>query len=180
MYESFFGLRARPFSLVPDPNFLYLSRHHRNGLKMLEHSLREQASFTLISGEVGTGKTVMVRKFLQLLPSSTSVGLVTNTHESIGSLIEWILLSFGLDYRGRDKIELYDILNQYLQDQRRNNRPSLLIIDEAQNLSISALEELRMLSNVNEDKNLILQIILVGQLEILEKLNRPDLRQLAQ
>ena len=98
MYESFFGLRESPFSLVPDPEYLYLSRFHRKGLNMLELAIRDSAMFTLISGEVGSGKTTLVRKFLGMLDEDVSVGLITNTHESAGNLTQWILRSFGLQF----------------------------------------------------------------------------------
>jgi type II secretory pathway predicted ATPase ExeA/peptidoglycan hydrolase-like protein with peptidoglycan-binding domain len=180
MYESFFGLRESPFSLVPDPEYLYLSRFHRKGLNMLELALRDSAMFTLISGEVGSGKTTLVRKFLEMLDDNVSIGLITNTHESAGNLTQWILRSFGLRYGKDDEVALYDRFQEFLVDQYVANRKTMLIIDEAQNLSPAALEELRMLSNINTEKDLALQIVFVGQPEILEKINMPQLRQLAQ
>jgi type II secretory pathway predicted ATPase ExeA len=181
MYESFFGLREPPFSLVPDPEYLYLSRFHRKGLNMLELALRDSAMFTLISGEVGSGKTTLVRKFLDMLDDNVSVGLITNTHESAGNLTQWILRSFGLSFvKDDDEIALYDRFQEFLVDQYAASRKTMLIIDEAQNLSLAALEELRMLSNINTEKDLALQIVFVGQPEILEKINMPQLRQLAQ
>jgi type II secretory pathway predicted ATPase ExeA/peptidoglycan hydrolase-like protein with peptidoglycan-binding domain len=180
MYESFYGLREKPFSLIPDPDFLYLSRLHKAALNMLEYGLRGEAGFTLISGEVGSGKTILVRRFLKMVDKNTVVGLITNTHSSIGNLLEWILLAFGLDYRGKDKVELYQMFSEFLADLQVEQRRAILIIDEAQNMELDTLEELRMLSNINADKNLVLQIVLVGQPEILEKLNRPEMRQMTQ
>ncbi|HMB76513.1 MAG TPA: AAA family ATPase [Kiloniellaceae bacterium] len=180
MYESFYGFREKPFSLIPDPDFLYLSRLHKAALNMLEYGLRGEAGFTLISGEVGSGKTILVRRFLKMVDQDTTVGLITNTHSSIGNLLEWILLAFGLDYRGMEKVELYHVFSEFLNELQAEGRRAILIIDEAQNMELDTLEELRMLSNINADKNLVLQIVLVGQPEILEKLNRPEMRQMTQ
>jgi type II secretory pathway predicted ATPase ExeA/tetratricopeptide (TPR) repeat protein len=180
MYETFYGFREKPFSLVPDPDFLYLGRHHRAALNILEYGLRGEASFALISGEVGSGKTILIRRFLRMVDPRTTVGLITNTHASLGNLLDWILLAFNLDYRGKEKVELFEILTNFLRDQRAHGRRTVLIIDEAQNMELEMLEELRMLSNINVDKELMFQIVLAGQPEILDKINRPELRQLAQ
>ncbi len=180
MYEAYYGFREKPFSLVPDPDFLYLGRNHRAALNILEYGLRGEASFALISGEVGSGKTILIRRFLRMVDPQTTVGLITNTHASLGTLLDWILLAFNLDYRGKQKVELFEILTNFLRDQRAHGRRTVLIIDEAQNLEPEMLEELRMLSNINVDKELMFQIVLAGQPEILDKINRPELRQLAQ
>ncbi len=180
MYESFYGFREKPFSLVPDPDFLYLGKHHRAALNILEYGLMGEASFALISGEVGSGKTILIRRFLRMVDSRTTVGLITNTHASLGNLLDWILLAFDLDYRGKEKVELFEILTDFLKEQRTRGRRTVLIIDEAQNMEPEMLEELRMLSNINVDKDLMFQIVLAGQPEILDKINRPELRQLAQ
>ncbi len=180
MYETYYGFREKPFSLVPDPDFLYLGRHHRAALNILEYGLRGEASFALISGEVGSGKTILIRRFLRMVDQHTTVGLITNTHASLGHLLDWILLAFNLDYRGKQKVELFEILTNFLKDQRAHGRRTVLIIDEAQNMELEMLEELRMLSNINVDKELMFQIVLAGQPEILDKINRPELRQLAQ
>jgi len=180
MYESFYEFREKPFSLVPDPDFLYLGKHHRAALNILEYGLMGEASFALISGEVGSGKTILIRRFLRMVDSQTTVGLITNTHASLGHLLDWILLAFDLDYRGKEKVELFEILTEFLREQRTRGRRTVLIIDEAQNMEPEMLEELRMLSNINVDKDLMFQIVLAGQPEILDKINRPELRQLAQ
>lgn len=180
MYETYYGFREKPFSLVPDPDFLYLGRNHRTALNILEYGLRGEASFALISGEVGSGKTILVRRFLRMVDRQTTIGLITNTHASLGNLLDWILLAFNLDYRGKEKVELFEILTNFLLDQRARGRRTVLIIDEAQNMEFETLEELRMLSNINVDKDLMFQIVLAGQPEILDKINRPELRQLAQ
>ena len=180
MYETFYGLREKPFSLVPDPDFLFLGRLHGAALNMLEYGLRGQASFTLISGEVGCGKTILIRKLLRMVDNSTTIGMVTNTPRSKGHTLERILLAFDLNYRGKSEVEQYEILINFLEEQQTRGRRMVLIIDEAHNLDEDSLEELRMLSNINVDKSLALQVILVGQPEILELLNTRSLRQLAQ
>jgi general secretion pathway protein A len=180
MYEAFYGFREKPFSLVPDPDFLYLGKHHRAALNILEYGLRGEASFALISGEVGSGKTILIRRFLRMVDTHTTVGLITNTHASLGNLLDWILLAFNLDYHGKAQVELFEILTNFLRDQQMRGRRTVLIIDEAQNMNSEMLEELRMLSNINVDKELMFQIVLAGQPEILEKINKPELRQLAQ
>ena len=131
MYETYYGFREKPFSLVPDPDFLYLGRHHRAALNILEYGLRGEASFALISGEVGSGKTILIRRFLRMVDPQTTVGLITNTHASLGNLLDWILLAFNLDYRGKEKVELFEILTNFLRDQRAHGRRTVLIIDEA-------------------------------------------------
>jgi type II secretory pathway predicted ATPase ExeA/peptidoglycan hydrolase-like protein with peptidoglycan-binding domain len=180
MYETFYGLREKPFSLVPDPDFLFLGRLHGAALNMLEYGLRGEASFTLISGEVGCGKTILIRRFLRMVDDSTTIGMVTNTPRSKGLILERILLAFGLNYRDKSEVEQYESLIEFLEEQQTHHRRSVLIIDEAHNLDENSLEELRMLSNINVDKSLALQVILVGQPEILELLNTRSLRQLAQ
>lgn len=180
MYETFYGLREKPFSLIPDPDFLFLGRLHGAALNMLEYALRGQASFTLISGEVGCGKTILVRRFLRMIDRATTVGSITNTPRSSGHLLEHILLAFDLNYRGKSEVEQYETLIGFLREQQALGRRCVLIIDEAHNLDEDSLEELRMLSNVNVDKSLALQVILVGQPEILERLNTRALRQLVQ
>lgn len=180
MYETFYGLREKPFSLVPDPDFLFLGRLHGAALNMLEYGLRGEASFTLISGEVGCGKTILIRRFLRMVNDSTTVGMVTNTPRSSGHILERILLAFNLNYRGMSEVEQYETLIHFMEEQQTRGRRAVLIIDEAHNLDEDSLEELRMLSNINVDKSLALQVILVGQPEILELLNTRSLRQLAQ
>jgi hypothetical protein len=116
MYETFYGFREKPFSLVPDPDFLYLGRHHRAALNILEYGLRGEASFALM------GKTILIRRFLRMVDPQTTVGLITNTHASLGNLLDWILLAFNLDYRGKEKVELFEILTNFLRDQRAHGR----------------------------------------------------------
>lgn len=180
MYEHFYNLREKPFTLLPDPGFLYLSDKHRMALTLLEYGLTTHAGFTVISGEIGAGKTTLIHHLLNNMDQDYTVGLISNTHRSFGELLQWILLAFNLDHKDMGKVEMYQhfvdfIINEYGQDRR-----TVLIIDEAQNMDAATLEELRMLSNVNADKNLALQVVLSGQRELRETLRRPDLTQLAQ
>lgn len=180
MYETFYRLRERPFSLLPDPEFLYYSPKHKTAMSLLEYGLMSQASFTVVTGEIGTGKTTLIRQLLRELQEDVTVGLITNTNRSFGELLQWVLLAFGLNFSGKDKVELYRIFNDFLIQQYAQNRRTILIIDEAQNMSVETLEELRTLSNINADKFQVLQIFLVGQAQLRETLARPELIQFAQ
>lgn len=180
MYETYFGFHEKPFSLIPDPDFLYLSEGHRAALSLLEYGISEQTGFVVISGEVGSGKTTLVRRLLSSVSDDIVVGLITNTHPSFGELLQWICLAFDLEHRDKGKVELYQGFLDFLIEQYAASRRTVLLIDEAQNLSPEALEELRMLSNINADKDYLIQLILLGQPELLAKLRRPDLRQFVQ
>ncbi len=180
MYKSFYGLREKPFSLIPDPEYLYLTKGHRMALTLLEYSMSEQTGFVVITGEVGSGKTTLVRRLLANVPKQVTIGLITNTHRCFGDLMQNILLSFNLDYSQPNKVDLYRIFVNYLVEEYAANRRTVIVVDEAQNLDIETLEELRLLSNVNADKDFLLQMILVGQPELADKLKRPELRQFVQ
>jgi type II secretory pathway predicted ATPase ExeA len=182
MYETYYQFNEKPFSLLPDPGFLYLSKNHRMALAMLEYGLMNQAGFTVITGEIGSGKTTLIRKLLAQIEhdANISVGLVSNTHRSFGELLQWILLAFRLEYRGKEKVELYQTLAEFLMQEYNMGHRTILIIDEAQNLDIESLEQLRMLSNINADKDQVLQLMLVGQPGLRDMLRRPELEQFAQ
>jgi type II secretory pathway predicted ATPase ExeA len=180
MYEVFYGLKEKPFSLLPDPSYLYLSDKHQMALTLLEYSLVNQAGFCVISGVTGAGKTTLIRHLLNQFGDNVAVGLITNTHQSFSELLRWILMAFNLDYSSDSKPLLYHTFVNFLIEQYAKNRNTVLIVDEAQNMSIETLEELRMLSNINADKDQVLQIILVGQPGLRDKLSRPDLEQFAQ
>jgi general secretion pathway protein A len=180
MYEHFFGFREKPFSLIPDPAFLYLGRQHSTAYSLLEYGVISQAMFTVITGEIGSGKTTLIRHLLNQLPERVTVGLISNTHRRFDNLLEWVLMSFGVDYKAKSAVSLYESFVDFLIAQYGNRRRTILVIDEAQNLDPVALEELRTLSNVNADKDQILAIILVGQPELKTLLNRPELQQFAQ
>jgi general secretion pathway protein A len=180
MYESFYGFRSKPFSLLPDPEFLYPSKKHRMALTLLEYGLMNQASFSVITGDIGTGKTTLIRQLLNQMERDTVVGLITNTHQSFGELLQWILLAFNLECPSKDKVDMYKTFMDFLIKQYAANKRVILIVDEAQNMSHQALEELRMLSNVNSEKDQILQVILVGQPGLRDNLRDPRLEQFAQ
>ena len=180
MYERFYQLRERPFALSPDPEYLYPSRVHREALDYLRYGLESQAGFVVITGEIGSGKTTLVQTLLRGLDSQTTVGRIVNTLLQPIELIETIMIDFGLDPANRSKPLLLRDLAQYLVDQRLAGRLVLLVIDEAQNLSVAALEELRMLSNLETEKSKLLQIVLVGQPNLRDTLASPELEQLRQ
>ncbi|MEZ4485584.1 MAG: XrtA-associated ATPase [Syntrophotaleaceae bacterium] len=180
MYESFFGLQAKPFNLVPDPRFLYLSRTHKKALHYLQYGLQEGAGFILLTGEVGSGKTTILKDFVRRLAGDTVLAMVFNTSLGGEQLLAAVNEEFGLDVAGRDKLGLQRDLNDFLIQQYAENVAPILIIDEAQNLSPESLEEVRLLSNLETGGTKLLQIILVGQPELQEILDRHSLRQLRQ
>lgn len=180
MYEEFYGLNEKPFSLLPDPDFLFLSSKHSLALSMLEYSLAGQAGFCAITGEIGSGKTTLIRALLRRIGRDIRLGLISNTHSSHSDIAGWALSAFGRTPKGTTRAEIHQELMLFLIEEYGAGKRSVLIVDEAQNLTIQALEELRLLSNINADKDLLLQIILVGQPELLEKLRRPELCQFAQ
>jgi type II secretory pathway predicted ATPase ExeA len=180
MYERHFGFTVKPFALTPDPAFLYPSRQHAMALTMLEYGLASQASFSLLTGDIGSGKTTLVRKLLRQLGDQAAIGLITNTHGSFKTVYGWVLSALNLTSSGDSDIAKYEALVDAFVREYAKGRRTLLIFDEAQNLSVEVLEELRLLSNVNSEKDLVLQILLVGQPELRDTLCRPELMQFAQ
>src|SRR5918992_1240002 len=180
MYERFYQLRERPFALSPDPDYLYPSRVHREALDYLRYGLESHAGFIVITGEIGSGKTTLLQTLLRGLDGDTTVGRIVNTMLEPRELLETIMIDFGLDPVGKSKPLILRDLAQYLVDQRLAGRLVLLVIDEAQNLSLGALEELRMLSNLETEKSKLLQIVMVGQPNLRDKLGAPELEQLRQ
>jgi len=180
MYESFYGLKEKPFTLLPDPEYLYLSPKHQRALTLLEYGMMNQAGFSVICGDTGAGKTTLIRRLLSELEDNTTVGLITNTHESFGELLSWVLMAFGLDGEGKSKSQMHQMFIAFLIEQYAQNKHSVLIVDEAQNMKADTLEELRMLSNINSDKDQVLQVILAGQPALRETLRKPELMQFAQ
>jgi len=180
MYERHFGFKVKPFALTPDPAFLYPSRQHAMALTMLEYGLESQAAFSLLTGDIGSGKTTLVRRLLRQLGDQVAVGLISNTHTGFGSIHGWALSAFGIVPTDDSEIAKYEALVDTFVTHYAEGRRTLLIIDEAQNLTTKVLEELRLLSNVNSEKDLILQVLLVGQPELRTKLAKPRLRQFAQ
>ena len=180
MYERHFGFKCKPFALTPDPAFLYLSRQHAMAMTMLEYGLESHAAFSLLTGDIGSGKTTLLRRLLRGLGDQVAVGLISNTHTGFRSIHGWALSAFGIAPADDSDIAMYEALVDSFVREYSKGRRTLLILDEAQNLSIEILEELRLLSNVNSETDLVLQILLVGQPELRDKLARPELRQFAQ
>ena len=180
MYERFFNLMTKPFELVPNPDFLFLSRSHKRAITYLEYGIRERVGFILLTGEVGSGKTTILRNLIKNLNTNHTLAIIFNTRVSSEQLIAMINEDFGLDVSGKDKVTLLRELNDFLIDQYAQTKQPVLIIDEAQNLSIEVLEEIRMLSNLETERAKLLQIVLVGQPELRETLSQPGLRQLRQ
>ncbi|MCK5191928.1 MAG: AAA family ATPase [Methylococcales bacterium] len=180
MYKELYGFQEKPFKLTPDPAFLYLSKQHEMALSMLNYGLQNEAGITVITGEVGAGKTTLIREVLRNINKEVEVGLITNAHNGFGDLLQLVLMAFDITTETLDKASRYKVLTDFMINNYANNRATVLIVDEAQNMDVDTLEELRLISNINVDKHLVLQLVLVGQPEFLEKLQRDDLRQLAQ
>ena len=180
MYEEFYGLAEKPFSIQPDPSFIYWAPGHDYAYSMLECGVMNSAGFTVITGEVGCGKTTLVRQLLHQIDSAVTVGLVTNTIKGPGRLLEWVMMSLNQPFDGGSYVALYQKFHNFLIQEYAEGRHVVLIIDEAQNLDADALEELRMLSNINADKDQLVQLILVGQPQLRDLLQQPELMQFAQ
>lgn len=180
MYESFFNFTAKPFELLPNPDFLYLSKSHKRALMYLDYGIRERAGFILLTGDVGAGKTTLIRNMLKGRDDRTIVSRVFNTRVEADQLLAMIAHDFGIPVDGKGRVELLHLLNDYLVEQfARGNRP-VLVIDEAQNLSPELLEDIRLLSNLETSDSKLLQIVLVGQPELRSVLALPQLLQLRQ
>jgi general secretion pathway protein A len=181
MYERFYNLRERPFSLTPDPDYLYPSRFHRETLNYLRYGIEGHAGFVIITGEIGSGKTTLLQTALRGLDQQTAVARLVNTNLDARELIESVMLEFGLQPTpGQSKPYLLRELAGFLVAQRNAGRLALLVIDEAQNLPRAALEEVRMLSNIETEKSKLIQIIMVGQPSLRTVLGAPALEQLRQ
>jgi type II secretory pathway predicted ATPase ExeA len=180
MYEQFYALREKPFALTPDPAFLYLAKRHRHALTMLEYALSQASGFALITGEVGCGKTTVVRHFLERTNAQLNVAFITNAYPGFGPLLPWVMESLGLEVGQAAPSELYRRFVGYVKQVYTQGVRTVLVIDEAQNLGVEGLEELRVLSNLNAGKDLLLQTVLIGQPELRQTLQKQSLRQFAQ
>lgn len=180
MYCPFFGLQEKPFSITPDPRFLFLSPSHQEALGHLLYGIEERKGFITVTGEVGTGKTLLCRALLDRLGSDVRTALIFNSFLSEMELLRSINEDFGISQGGATRKELIDLLNQYLIGEFSAGRNAVLIIDEAQNLAPPVLEQIRMLSNLETERGKLLQIVLIGQPELRQQLARPELRQLNQ
>jgi general secretion pathway protein A len=180
MYRDFYGLVRKPFEMTPDPSFLVLSPAHREGLAMLHYALEARKGFVALTGEVGTGKTTLVHALLSQLKSSMPSAFIFNPRVEPLDFLRMLFDEFHIEHSCRTKAEYLMALNHFLIDCLRRDQIALLIIDEAQNLSPEMLEEVRLLSNLETPTSKLLQILLVGQPELNDMLDRPELRQLRQ
>ncbi len=180
MYEQFFGLTEKPFSIQPDPSFLYWGRTHRLAYAMLEYGVLNHAGISVITGEVGCGKTTLIHRLLDQLSESHTVALLSNVQAGRGDLLSWVLMAFGQPFNDTSHVALFSQLQTFFIGEYAKGKRIVMIIDEAQNLSMDMLEELRLLSNINAGKDQLLQLILVGQPQLKDVLNRPELLQLTQ
>src|SRR6202521_5733789 len=189
MYETYYGFTEKPFSLTPDPKYLYRSESHANAFELLQYAIRRREGFAVVTGDIGTGKTTLCRALLEEIDRTTFTALVLNPFLSEEDLLKRILQDFGVVSRenikagqlgGVTKQDLIETLYDFLLGLIPLKASAVLIIDEAQNLPLSVLEQIRILSNLETDKEKLLQIILVGQLNLLPLLRSPEMRQLDQ
>ena len=189
MYEEYYGFTEKPFSLTPDPKYLFKSESHGNAFDLLQYAIRRREGFVVITGDIGTGKTTLCRAILEQLDRRTFTALVLNPFLSEVDLLRLVLQDFGVVSREEvkrgmlatvSKQQLIDTLNDFLLSLLPLNASALLIIDEAQNLPMGVLEQIRILSNLETDKEKLLQIVLVGQLNLKALLRAPEMRQLTQ
>ncbi|HEY2986435.1 MAG TPA: AAA family ATPase [Candidatus Binatia bacterium] len=180
MYSNYFGFRETPFNVTPDPDFLWTNATYIEAYATLQYGIEAKKGFIVITGEVGTGKTTLLRKLMRRMGSSTHSVFIFNTYLTFNELLRLTLRDLGLSIPADDRISMIEQLNDYLIEQLSVGNVVCLLIDEAQNLSDEALEGIRLLSNLETDKEKLLQIVLMGQPELKEKLDRPQLRQLKQ
>jgi general secretion pathway protein A len=180
MYHEYYGLVRSPFEMTPDPAFLVLGDSHREGLATLLYAVRARKGFVLLTGEVGTGKTTLLHSLLAQLDRETAAAFIFNSRLEPLDFFRVLFDEFGIEQACHSKAEYLLGLNRFLIDRLGRDLPTLLIVDEAQNLSAEMLEEIRLLSNLETPSSKLLQIMLVGQPELAEKLARPELRQLRQ
>ncbi|MGD9354173.1 MAG: AAA family ATPase [Desulfobacterales bacterium] len=180
MYEEYFGFKEKPFNVAPDPDYLYLSRKHQNAITSLDFGLVDDAGLILFTGDIGTGKTTLIHHILRKIGVEFTVAVVFNTNVDADQLLGIILQEFGLNADSDNKAAAIKTLSRFLIDLRSRNKRPLLIIDEAQSLSLDALEEIRLLSNLQDETTMLLQIMLVGQPELKDKLKSPSMASFTQ
>lgn len=180
MYNQFYGFSELPFSITPDSTFFYASQQHMTALDAMTYAVRQRKGFVVITGPVGSGKTTVVRTLLRRLDDNVKTAVITNTHLSPKGVLMMLLEDLGVTYKDGSKERLFIQLNHYLIRQVMDGHNVVLVVDEAQNLTLPCLEELRMLSNLETEKEKLIQIILIGQPELRKKLEMPELEQLRQ
>ncbi|MCD6533626.1 MAG: AAA family ATPase [Deltaproteobacteria bacterium] len=180
MYEEFYSLQEKPFNLLPDADFLYMSAGHDNAYTHLRYAIQENKGFVVITGEIGCGKTTLINYFLRQLPKDLLVGVISHTDINPELFFKLICRKFELNHEGLDKGEMISVFQDFMIASRQENRRVTLIIDEAQNLPDKTIEEIRMLSNLEAEKEHLVQIILIGQPELRQKLRQPHLQQFLQ
>ncbi len=182
IYSDHFGLTERPFTLQPDPSLLYWSRQHKRAFTILEYGIVSRAPITLITGEIGAGKTTLLQALIGRLEEGVTVGLISNAQGGRGELMQWVLNAFdiALPNDTTDYVQMFQAFVNFVVAEYAEGRRVVLVIDEAQNLSLEGLEEIRMLTNVNSNKDELLQLILVGQPELRDMVGQPEMRQLGQ
>lgn len=180
MYEAFYGLTKRPFRTVPDPEGFYWSESHSQAFAMLRYGILSRAPVTVVTGEIGAGKTTLIRHLLTEVPEDLTVGLVSNLAEGRGELLDWIMMEFAQPFGEESYVKMFARFQDFVIQRYAEGRRVLLIVDEAQNLGPRLLEELRLLTNINSDGDELLQLILSGQPQLRELLGRSELVQFAQ
>ena len=180
MYLDYYGLKEPPFNITPNPRYLFFSAKHREALNHLLYGIRERKGFVQLTGEVGAGKTTLCRALLEQLGKNFSTALILNPILDAEKLLKAIAMEYGLNVTGMDALETMSMLNNFLLSEAEKGRDCVLIIDEAQNLTLQLLEQVRLLSNLETDDRKLLQIVLMGQPELRDRLNHASLRQLRQ
>jgi len=180
VYLEYYGLKEAPFNITPNPRFLFFSPKHREAFNHLLYGIRDRKGFIQITGEVGAGKTTLCRAVLEQLGNNFSTALILNPVLDADQLVKAVAMEFGLDVKGMDRLETVSAINLFLLREVEEGRDAVLIIDEAQDLSPALLEQIRLLSNLETDARKLLQIVLLGQPELRDRLNQHNLRQLRQ
>lgn len=180
-YLEFFGLDRRPFTLLPDPGFMYWSPLHKRGYSVLQFGILTCAPITVLTGEIGAGKTTLIQHLLSELEHTITVGLISNAQGGRGELLQWVLNSLGVPVDDdASYVKMFQTLQDFLVAEYAEGRRVVLIFDEAQNLSVEGLEEVRMLTNINSNTDELIQLVLVGQPELRDLILNPKMRQLTQ